>query len=84
MSETPATPLRSASSLASNKPAKVRPHPAEAIPQLATPAPRTALGKRLWELRHRIVASGAPLLDWNGVEGEVRERRGERDREAVD
>lgn len=40
--------------------------------------PRTALGRRLWEIRSRIVASGEPLLDWDGIEGELAERRGER------
>ncbi len=28
---------------------------------------RTALGKRLWELRRRIVASGARLLSWDDI-----------------
>ena len=41
-------------------------------------AARTDLGKRLLELRQRIVASGAPLLDWNDLEEETRTRRGER------
>jgi len=40
------------------------------------PEPRTALGRRLMEIRHRIVASGQPLLDWNGLEQELRNRRG--------
>ena len=39
--------------------------------------PRTALGRRLLELRAKIVAAGTPLLDWDGVEREVRERRGD-------
>jgi hypothetical protein len=38
--------------------------------------PRTPLGRRLWELRQRIVASGEPLLDWDDIEQEVAERRG--------
>lgn len=38
--------------------------------------PRTPLGRRLWELRKQIVASGEPLLDWDGIEREVAERRG--------
>jgi len=38
--------------------------------------PRTELGKRLMELRRNIIASGAPLLDWEGLEHEVRLRRG--------
>lgn len=40
--------------------------------------PRTALGRRLAELRRRIVASGAPLLDWNELDQEIRARRGDR------
>jgi len=39
--------------------------------------PRTELGRRLWEIRQRIVRSGVDLLDWNGIEREVRMRRGE-------
>jgi hypothetical protein len=39
---------------------------------------RTELANRLWSIRQRIVASGAPLLDWDGVAKEVNERRGER------
>lgn len=38
--------------------------------------PRTELGRRLWELRKKIVASGEPLLDWDDIEREVAERRG--------
>jgi hypothetical protein len=40
--------------------------------------PRTSLAKRLWELRQKIIASGRPLLDWDDLENELRERRGER------
>jgi hypothetical protein len=40
--------------------------------------PRTPLGKRLWELRQQILADDkVPLLDWEGVERELAERRGE-------
>lgn len=45
--------------------------------------PRTPLGRSLWELRKRIIDSGEPLLDAEGVERELAERRGgvsERDR----
>ena len=34
------------------------------------------LGTRLLKIRERIVASGEPLLDWDDIEREVRERRG--------
>ena len=34
------------------------------------------LGARLIKIRERIVASGAPLLDWDDIEREVRGRRG--------
>lgn len=40
--------------------------------------PRTPLGRRLLAIRKRIVASGASLLDWDGVDREVAQRRGER------
>jgi len=40
--------------------------------------PRTDLGKRLWEIRQRIVASGVPLLGWDEIERELAERRGDR------
>jgi predicted DNA-binding antitoxin AbrB/MazE fold protein len=39
-------------------------------------ASRTALGKKLQELRSRILESGATTLDWNQIEDEVRARRG--------
>ena len=39
--------------------------------------PRTPLGRRLWEIRAKIVASGEPLLGWEEIEREVAERRGE-------
>jgi hypothetical protein len=42
-----------------------------------TYVPRTKLGRRLLAIRQKIVASGQPLLDWAGVEAEVRIRRGE-------
>ena len=40
--------------------------------------PRTPLGARLLEIRRRVVSSGAPLLDWDALEREIAERRGER------
>jgi hypothetical protein len=40
--------------------------------------PQTPLGRRLWEIRQRIIASGEPLLDWDDLEREVAERRRER------
>ncbi len=39
--------------------------------------PRTELGRRLLKIRRRILASGQPLLDWDDIAGELRERRGE-------
>jgi hypothetical protein len=38
--------------------------------------PKTPLGRRLWELRKQIVASGEPLLDSEDLEREIAERRG--------
>ena len=39
--------------------------------------PRTPLGKKLWNLRQQILASSVPLLTWDEIEAEVRQRRGE-------
>lgn len=48
-------------------------------PKSAEPrVPTSDLGRRLRQLRAQIVASGAPLLDWQELEYEVAERRGER------
>lgn len=38
--------------------------------------PRTALGKKLLAIRNEMVAKGEPLLDREGIEKEVAERRG--------
>ena len=43
--------------------------------------PKTALGRKLWELRQQIIASGTPLLDWDELEDELAERKGERGRD---
>jgi hypothetical protein len=37
---------------------------------------KTELGRRLMEIRARIVASGQPLLSWDELEGELDRRRG--------
>jgi hypothetical protein len=39
--------------------------------------PRTKLGRRLARIRRRILAGGQPLLDWDDIASELRERRGE-------
>jgi hypothetical protein len=45
--------------------------------------PHTEFGKRMWALHLAAVEEarqhGEPLLDWDGIRREVRERRGERD-----
>ena len=41
--------------------------------------PQTALGRRLWELRQRIIDSGERLLDWEEIDREIASRRGERE-----
>ena len=41
--------------------------------------PKTTLGRKLWEIRQKIVASGQPLLGWEEVEKEVSARRNEHD-----
>lgn len=38
--------------------------------------PRSPLGRELWKIRRRVIASGEPLLDWEGLEREIAERRG--------
>ena len=37
---------------------------------------KTPLGRRLWEIRASIVASGVPLLSWDEIDREIEERRG--------
>lgn len=44
--------------------------------QEAEPKSKPPLGERLRKIREEIVASGVPLLDWEGVEREKAERRG--------
>jgi len=39
--------------------------------------PRTSLGKRLWEIRALIMASGERPLGWDEIEKEVSEHRSE-------
>jgi hypothetical protein len=41
--------------------------------------PKTPLGRRLWSIRKRIVASGENLLGWEEIEKEIATRRGEAD-----
>jgi len=38
---------------------------------------RTPLGRQLWKIRSRVIASGEPLLGWKEIEQEIAERRGE-------
>jgi hypothetical protein len=40
--------------------------------------PRTSLGRKLMVLRKQIERSGEPLLDWEDLDREIAERRGER------
>jgi hypothetical protein len=42
---------------------------------VASYKPKTLLGQRLKEIRAEILASGEPLLDWEGIEGEKNKRR---------
>jgi len=42
------------------------------------PSARTPLGRRLMDIRRKIVASGQPLLNWDGLEREVEARRARR------
>jgi len=38
--------------------------------------PRTELGRKLWEIRKRIVAAGKATMTWEDIEREVAERWG--------
>jgi len=38
---------------------------------------RTPLGRQLWKIRSKMIASGEPLLGWEEIEQEIAERRGE-------
>ena len=42
--------------------------------------PRTPLGKKLLEIRRRIVARGRPLLSWEDIDREIIEQRGRQGR----
>jgi hypothetical protein len=69
-----------ANKLVEKKPSRRKPQRAVASEEdlLRDYKPRTALGKKLLELRRLIVAEGVPLLTAQGVAREVRKRRGER------
>ena len=60
---------------------KQMPTKSDSHPQRISSAfePETPLGKRLWSIRKRIVASGETLLGWDEIEKEVAARRGEAD-----
>lgn len=47
--------------------------------EAATERPRSPLGRRLREIRERIVASGVPLLNAEELEAEIAKRRGTRE-----
>lgn len=40
--------------------------------------PKTELGKKLWELRQKAIAAQPTLKNWEEVEEEIAQRRGER------
>lgn len=44
---------------------------------------QTPLGRKLWQIRQQIVATGEPLLNWDEVNQEVAERRGENQQDIV-
>ena len=56
-------------------------HKLDSHPQRISSAfePKTLLGRRLWSIRKRIVASGETLLGWDEIEKEVAASRGEAD-----
>ncbi|MGA2263081.1 MAG: hypothetical protein ABSH28_16820 [Acidobacteriota bacterium] len=52
--------------------------PGELLPASFAFRARTALGRRLLEIRKRIVERGEPLLSWVDLEREIAARRGEK------
>jgi hypothetical protein len=44
--------------------------------------PQTQLGRRLWAIRRKILTGGQPLLEWEQIEQDLLQRRGERGGEA--
>jgi hypothetical protein len=62
--------------------AKIEPLPkaeSQTLQTCSTFEPKTPLGRRLWAIRKRIVASGETLLGWDEIEKEVAASRGEAD-----
>jgi len=59
-----------------------RTHDSAGVPCDRTLKSRTELGRRLREIRRRIVAAGEPLLGWDEFDREMQERRGEHEPEA--
>ena len=57
---------------------RVRKKPSDEYPVSKRFEARTPLGRRLLATRKRIVSSGESLLDWDAVDREVAQRRGER------
>jgi hypothetical protein len=60
-------------------PRRAKVKPAAVTPAFNPSAPRTELGRELMARRAEIVASGEPLLDWDGAAREIAERRGDHD-----
>lgn len=49
----------------------------DALQKKADYQPKTELGKKLWELRQKIIADpNVKLLDWKGIEAELDKIRG--------
>jgi hypothetical protein len=42
---------------------------------------RTHLGKKLLEVRQKVLASGRPLLDWDDIDREITQQRRRWDKE---
>ena len=47
--------------------------------EVVIPMPRTSLGRKLWAIRRKILASGTPLLGWEEIDREIVVRRGEKE-----
>jgi hypothetical protein len=65
-------------STADGNPVPEEPESGEAgVARAKQESPRTELGRRLQAARELVLAESRPPLDWDGIEAEIRERRGE-------
>jgi hypothetical protein len=71
-------PISDVRKIRGNRSVFVRQAVAEKLARESRPAwkPKTAAGRKLLKLRQRFLASGGEVLDVEGIEAELRQRRG--------